>query len=104
MKALVINQCSTNKGDRAVLFFVLRELARNGIDQVTVSASNPEYWEERSDFPETAVRVIPWGWDNSRKKDVGFWGKVIHRILKVILMRRINFPLVRNARGIFAFW
>jgi len=97
MKALVINQCSTNKGDRAVLFFVLRELARNGIDQVTVSASNPEYWDERPDFPETAVRVIPWGWDNSRKKDVGFWGKVIHRIFKVILKRRINFPLVRNA-------
>jgi polysaccharide pyruvyl transferase WcaK-like protein len=97
MKALVINQCSTNKGDRAVLFFVLRELARNGIDQVTVSASNPEYWEEKPDFPEAVVRVIPWGWDNSRKKDVGFCGKVIHRILKVILKRRINFPLVRNA-------
>ncbi|NQT02596.1 MAG: polysaccharide pyruvyl transferase family protein [Planctomycetes bacterium] len=97
MKALVINQCSTNKGDRAVLFFVLRELARNGIDQVTVSASNPEYWEEKPDFPEIAVRVIPWGWDNSRKKDVGFWGKVIHRIQKVILKRRIHFPLVRNA-------
>jgi len=97
MKALVINQCSTNKGDRAVLFFVLRELARNSIDRVTVSTSNPEYWEEKPDFPETAVRVIPWGWDNSRKKDVGFWGKVIHRIQKVILKRRINFPLVRNA-------
>ncbi|MBC8469634.1 MAG: polysaccharide pyruvyl transferase family protein [Planctomycetes bacterium] len=97
MKALVINQCSTNKGDRAVLFFVLRELTRNGIDQITVSASNPEYWEEWPDFPETAVRIIPWGWDNSRKKDVGFWGKVIHRIQKVILKRRINFPLVRNA-------
>ena len=97
MKALVINQCSTNKGDRAVLFFVLRELARNGINQITVSASNPEYWEEWPDFPETAVRIIPWGWDNSRRKDVGFCGKVIHRILKVILKRRINFPLVRNA-------
>ncbi|MCP4260019.1 MAG: polysaccharide pyruvyl transferase family protein [Planctomycetes bacterium] len=97
MKALVINQCSTNKGDRAVLFFVLRELARNGIDKVTVSASNPEYWQEKPDFPEIAVRVIPWGWDNSRKKGVGFFGKVIHRISKVILKRRINFPLVRNA-------
>ncbi len=97
MKALVINQCSTNKGDRAVLYFVLRELAGNGIDQVTVSASNPEYWKEKPDFPEAAVRVIPWGWDNSRKRDIGFCGKVIHRILKVILKRRINFPLVRNA-------
>ena len=97
MKVLIINQCSTNKGDRAVLYFVLRELARNGINQVTVSASNPQYWKERPDFPDINVRVIPWGWDNSRKKDVGFCSKVIHRILKVILKRRINFPLVRNA-------
>jgi polysaccharide pyruvyl transferase WcaK-like protein len=97
MKALVINQCSTNKGDRAVLFFVLRDLARNGIDRVTVSASNPEYWQDKQDFPETAVQIIPWGWDNSRKKDAGFFGKVIHRIQKVIIKRRINFPLVRNA-------
>jgi polysaccharide pyruvyl transferase WcaK-like protein len=97
MKVLVINQCSTNKGDRAVLFFVLRELARNGVDQVTVSASNPQYWEDKPDFPERGVRVIPWGWDTSRKKGVGFWGKVIHRVQKVILKRRIHFPLVRNA-------
>jgi len=97
MRVLVINQCSTNKGDRAVLYFVLRELARNGIKEVTVSASNPEYWHERPDFPEIDVRVIPWGWDNSRKKDLGFIGKVIHRLLKVILKRHINFPLVRNA-------
>ena len=97
MKVLVINQCSTNKGDRAVLFFLLRELARNGVDQVTVSASNPEYWEDKPDFPERGVRVIPWGWDTSRKKGVGFFGKVIHRVQKVILKRRIHFPLIRNA-------
>ncbi len=97
MKVLVINQCSTNKGDRAVLFFVLRELACTGADQVTVSASNPEYWEDKQDFPDAAVRVVPWGWDTSRKKGVGFWGKVIHRMQKVILKRQINFPLVRNA-------
>jgi polysaccharide pyruvyl transferase WcaK-like protein len=97
MKVLVINQCSTNKGDRAVLFFVLRELARNGVDQITVSASNPEYWEDKPDFPERGVEVIPWGWDTSRKKGAGFLGKVIHRVQKVILKRRIHFPLVRNA-------
>jgi len=97
MKVLVINQCSTNKGDRAVLFFVLRELARNGVDQITISASNPEYWEDKPDFPEKGVRVIPWGWDTSRKKGTGFWGKVIHRVWKVLLKRRIHFPLVRNA-------
>ncbi len=97
MKVLVINQCSTNKGDRAVLYFVLRELGRNGVDQITVSASNPEYWEDKPDFPEKGVRVIPWGWDTSRKKGAGFWGKVIHRVWKVILKRQIHFPLVRRA-------
>jgi polysaccharide pyruvyl transferase WcaK-like protein len=97
MKVLVINQCSTNKGDRAVLFFVLRELVRNGVDQITVSASNPEYWQDKPDFPGGAVRVVPWGWDISRRKGVGLWGKVIHRVRKLILPRRICFPLVRNA-------
>ncbi|MHC4555703.1 MAG: polysaccharide pyruvyl transferase family protein [Planctomycetota bacterium] len=97
MKVLVINQCSTNKGDRAVLFFVLRELRRCGVDQITVSASNPQYWEDKPDFPDAAVRVIPWGWDISRRRSVGFLGKVIHRTRKIILPRRIHFPLVRNA-------
>ena len=97
MNVLVINQCSTNKGDRAVLFFVLRELVRNGIDQITVSASNPEYWQGKPDFPDVAVRVVPWGWDTSRRKGVGLLGKVIHRARKLILPRRIHFPLVRNA-------
>ena len=97
MKVLVINQCSTNKGDRAVLYFVLRELARNGVDQITVSASNPQYWQDKPDFPDSAVRVIPWGWDISRRKDAKFFGKVTHRIKKVIFPRQIHFLLVRDA-------
>jgi polysaccharide pyruvyl transferase WcaK-like protein len=97
MNVLVINQCSTNKGDRAVLYFVLRELKANGIGQVTVSASNPEYWLDSPDFPDVDVDVIPWGWDVSRKKNVSFMGKVFHLLWKVKLHRRIHFPVVRNA-------
>ncbi|MEJ2649172.1 MAG: polysaccharide pyruvyl transferase family protein [Sedimentisphaerales bacterium] len=97
MNVLVINQCSTNKGDRAVLYFVLREMKANGIDSVTVSASNPQYWEEAKDFPEIDVNVIPWGWDVSRKRNVGFLTKVFHLFMKVKLPRLICFPLVRNA-------
>ncbi len=97
MNVLVINQCSTNKGDRAVLYFVLRELKANGVGQVTVSASNPEYWWDKPDFPNMDVQVIPWGWDISRKKDVSFIGKVFHLFWKVKLHRRIHFPLVRDA-------
>ena len=97
MNVLVINQCSTNKGDRAVLHFVLRQLSAGGIKQVTVSASHPEYWQDLPDFPDVAVRIIPWGWDVSRKKSAGLIGKVFHLFWKVKLPRQIHFPLVRNA-------
>jgi polysaccharide pyruvyl transferase WcaK-like protein len=97
MNVLVINQCSTNKGDRAVLYFVLRQLKANGIEQVTVSASHPEYWRDKPDFPDSAVKVVPWGWDVSRKKDAGLPGKIIHLFWKVKLPRWIHFPLLRNA-------
>lgn len=97
MNVLVINQCSTNKGDRAVLYFVLRQLKAVGMEHVTVSASHPEYWLDKPDFPDMAVRVIPWGWDVSRKKSANFIGKVFHLFWKVKLPRRIHFLLVRNA-------
>ena len=97
MNVLVINQCSTNKGDRAVLYFVLRELKANSINNITVSTSNPEYWRDKPDFPDLKVQVVPWGWDISRKKDVSILGKVFHLFCKVKLPRLIYFPLVRNA-------
>ena len=97
MNVLVINQCSTNKGDRAVLYFVLRQIKACGIEHVTVSASHPEYWLDKPDFPDVAVRVIPWGWDVSRKKNAGLIGKVFHLFRKVKLPRRMHFPLVRDA-------
>jgi len=97
MNVLVFNQCSTNKGDRAVLYFVLRQLKAGGIEQVTVSASHPEYWHDKPDFPDVAVKVIPWGWDVSRKKNAGLLGKVIHLFCKVKLPRRIHFPLLQKA-------
>ncbi len=96
MKVIVINQCSTNKGDRAVLYFVLRELKSNGINNVTVSASNPQYWEEKPDYPDINVRVIPWGWDISRRKNAGIITKIFHLFVKVKLTRLIYFPLVKK--------
>lgn len=97
MNVLVINQCSTNKGDRAVLYSVLSALKAEGMDNVTVSASNPQYWEERPDFPDVNVRIIPWGWNTSRRKNAVFPEKVFHLFCKVKLPRLIYFPLVRNA-------
>ena len=97
MNVLVINQCSTNKGDRAVLYYVLKALKAEGIDSVTVSASNPQFWYEKPDFPDINARVIPWGWNISRKKNANILEKVFHLFFKVKLLRLVQFPLVRNA-------
>ncbi|MBN2590098.1 MAG: polysaccharide pyruvyl transferase family protein [Sedimentisphaerales bacterium] len=97
MNVLVINQCSTNKGDRAVLYYVLKALKQEGIENVTVSASNPQYWHEKPDYPSGDVKVIPWGWNISRKKNTNIFVKIFHLFCKVKLPRQIYFPLVRNA-------
>jgi colanic acid/amylovoran biosynthesis protein len=97
MNVLIINQCSTNKGDRAVLYFVLRELKAGGIKDITVSASNPQYWRDTPDFPDASVHIVPWGWDVSRRKDAGFLAKVFHLLIKIKLPGIVYFPLVRRA-------
>jgi colanic acid/amylovoran biosynthesis protein len=97
MNVLIINQCSTNKGDRAVLYFILRQLKACGVKDVTVSASNPQYWKNKPDFPDVSVQVVPWGWDVSRKINAGYFGKVLHLLFKIKLPRLVYFPAVRKA-------
>lgn len=96
MKALVINQCATNKGDRAVLYSVLQELKRNGIQDVTVSTSNPDYWEANPDYPEMDVNFVNWGWGKGRKMDPTIIDKIIYRGI-LFVRTKLIFPLVRNA-------
>ena len=98
MKVLVTNQWATNKGDRAVLHFILRELIRNGIKDITVSTSNPYYWVDAGGFPKDIVKFIPWGWPVyfGKPKAVNLWFKVGMRI-KNALFNTIAFPLVRRA-------
>ena len=97
MKVLVINQCSHNKGDRALLYFVLRELDRNNIKDITVSASHPAYWRKYPDFPEGVnPEIIPYGWNVARSTTPGFFEKAITRI-KRDCHRKLFFPLMREA-------
>lgn len=97
MKVLVINQCSTNKGDRAVLYSVLRELSRNGYNQVTVSTSQPQYWQDWPDFPGgLEISLVPWGFCRPRKKEAGILAKVLYRI-KFMLAKYVCFSVVRDA-------
>ena len=96
MRVFIINQCATNKGDRAVLYMVLRELLHNGFNPVTVSTSNPAYWHDALDLPDLDVKFVPWGFGKPRKKDACLLSKIFHRI-KFILAKRISFPVIRNA-------
>lgn len=61
MKALVINHYAGNKGDRAVLYFVLRELARNGSTSITVSAHQRLFWPNAITVEGEKVRFVSWG-------------------------------------------
>lgn len=58
---LVINQFASNKGDRAVLLSLLRELGSNGVNRVTVSTSDPAAWRAESPYLPVPIRWIGWG-------------------------------------------
>jgi len=62
MNVLVINHFAPNKGDRAILYLILRELIRNGIESITVSARNHFPWVEKENHFGHSVKFVPWGW------------------------------------------
>jgi polysaccharide pyruvyl transferase WcaK-like protein len=62
MTVLVINQYSSNKGDRAVCLFVLRQLAHANVDRIILSTDNPSNWRARElEAAGGQVDVIGWG-------------------------------------------
>jgi len=98
MNFLIVNQCSTNKGDRAVLYFILRELEKNKVNKVTVSTGVPAYWDNFKEFANLQLNFIPFGsniYRNTRKKPNCF-DKIILKF-KDIIFRKIFFPYIRNA-------
>ena len=98
MNVLITNQCATNKGDRAVLYCLIRELLRNGIKDITVSTSNPYYWRDFSFCPDVKVRFIRFGWSvcSRRPKPEKLVDKVI-RHARGELYKKLWFPLVRRS-------
>jgi len=63
MSLLILNHYSPNKGDRAMLYFILRELQRFGINNSTVSCSAPEMTRSWLQPGESqGIRLVPWGW------------------------------------------
>lgn len=90
-KIFIINQYSSNKGDRAVLF-ALKNLLRKYKDiEIVVSTSNLSDWNHT--FDDTNIRFVPWGWDYHPQNENIFIK------LKFFLLRRIiklTYALVRK--------
>lgn len=73
MKILVINQYAGNKGDRAVAYFVIRELARNGVKDVALSTHDRSFWPNANDIFGAQVRLVPWAESSERRHGFSGW-------------------------------
>lgn len=98
MNVLILGNWSTNKGDRAIVTFLVRELFKRGVSDVCVSASVPSYWTKRKYFDDDSIRFVPFGCDIFDHRFSRL--RVISRIfakLKFIFYIDIVYPFLRNA-------
>ena len=92
MKILIINHYSGNKGDRAVLYFLITALHDMGYTEVTVSTSNRKLYAQVNDVYKYDVKYIPWGKNeefNASSKFQYYWSRIRWRFY-----RKIAFPIV----------
>lgn len=90
MKVLVINQCATNKGDRAILHFVARELARNKVSEISVATTDRMLWH-RADFGvNVPVRFIHGGSNLSPAFGRGALGRFEARLRRYLFGRVVS--------------
>jgi len=91
MKVLVLNQYAGNKGDRAVAYFVMRALARAGVEKITISTHDRNFWKGDDAIAKFNVNLVPWGWNvesfNPRRRIDWEYRR---------FMRQLGFPLLRN--------
>ena len=92
MRVLVLNHYSRNKGDQAILSFILRELRAFGVDEVAVSASEPQIWRDTPGTASAAVRVVPWG--GGRPPTSPCLRRIDHHF-RLWMLRCALFPLAR---------
>jgi len=97
MNVLVINHFAPNKGDRAVLIFILRELSRYGVESITISARNRFPWVEKETLFDNSVKFVPWGWciTNSFNDTNNTHLQTITLRVKSRFFYKVSYPMVR---------
>lgn len=101
MKILILNHYSGNKGDRAVLYYLVRSLQRKGQHDITVSVSDTRLYDEIRDKELDKVHFVPWGRDQQFDKSHPI--EYFFTKLRSKLSRDYYFPLISFfiAHGIF---
>lgn len=90
-KILIINQYSSNKGDRAVLYALINLLRKYEGVEITVSTSTISDWDNT--FNDN-IKFTPWGWDYHPRTN----NPLVK--LKFFLLRRIlklTYAIIRRA-------
>lgn len=100
MKALIINQYAGNKGDRAVAYFELRELAKkSNIDKIYLSTNNPSWWHQKDSIPQGAnVSLIPWGWNVAGFNPRNRWHWEHRRFMRIVALPFLAFCYQKNIK------
>jgi polysaccharide pyruvyl transferase WcaK-like protein len=89
-KIFVVNQCASNKGDRAVLQFLIRELARNGVSDITVATTNPSLWRGVELAKGARVRFIFGGTRISPRMGDNVLGKAERKLRRYLFRKTVS--------------
>ena len=103
MNILLIHQYAGNKGDRAVLFALVKLIKNNHPDaSITVSTSDPLLWNDFSTFSYSDVTFVPSAWDFQQGVGHSLYWKLLHKIekytftiLRELYLRNLSRPFVR---------
>lgn len=77
-KIMIVCQCASNKGDRAIAEFIILQLKKIDDIRITLSTTEPQLWRNLEDI---GVNVIPMGYKSTTKR---FKNKYLIRALRNI--------------------
>lgn len=95
-KYLIVCQCATNKGDRAIAEYIISQLSSNSDIEITLSTTNPKLWNNLLD---KKIRVIGTGY---KSLTVGKKNRFLIKVLRSIdklLYERVIFPSLLNRKS-----
>lgn len=93
---LIVCQCATNKGDRAVAEFLISQLKKDDDVKITLSTTKPELWEY---LKEENIDVIGTGYKSfSFGKDGSLISRVLKRLTRIFYNKVVFKELISNKK------